>query len=213
MLLVALPKSASTSLMTTLGVLWSLPASQTTFPAQPWPSRPGFDNIARFHSDARELAAGQAEQFAGSGTLFKQHVVPTDHNLDLLDGQRTVVLIRDARDIVRAYFRADHLREHPPRSAFNGLRREDQWLVRAEEIGLIDELERFAARWEAVPEALLVRFEDLVREPGRCVDAIEDHWDLPRSTRPVTLARERYTRVGALRSRILRWRRASAHRR
>lgn len=205
MLIIAIPKSASTALMLTLGLLHGLPARQVMFPRQAWPKRPRFDNLARLHSDARELVVEQRGQFLGSDSFHKQHIVPTDHNVELLAGTAPVVLVREPEDIVTAYRRADGIREHPPRPAFKGLTTEEDWQERAEEIGLIDELTCFRDTWSGFDGALVLEYSRVVSELDACIDAIEDHWGLPRSARPVSLVKARYSRMIAPRRQLVRW--------
>lgn len=212
MLLVAIPKSASTSLTHTLGTLHGIRAAQVIFPRQCWPKQPRFDLLAQYHSDARQLIAEQPELFAARDRIYKQHIVPTDHNLALLDRCAPVVLLREPRAVVSAYWRADRMLDHPPRPAFKGLESEAEWHSRAEEIGLVRELDQFRERWSRVDGALVIHYEHLVADPDACVDAVEDQWRLRRSARPVRLARERYTRVNAVQRHWLRWYRSVTRR-
>lgn len=180
--------------MKTLGRLQGIPAKQTFYPQQLWPARNSFGSMARFHSDIREITAEQASEFKDSARIFKQHTPPTENNLAQLGDTKIVLLTREPSEIVLAYRRWEATGDSPQRIEFKGLETEEQWLNRARDLGLLDELERFRATWSALPNVLAVDFRDLIKNPDETIDRIEDHFGLARSARPVELDRERYTR-------------------
>jgi hypothetical protein len=194
MLIIAMPKSVSTSLMKTLEAGTGIPAKQTFFPAQQWPQAPRFDSMARFHSDVREITEEQATNFARPKRIFKQHLVPTENNMNLIGEQKFVLLTREPEEIVLAYRRWESTGDSPPRIEFKGLETEEQWLQRAEDIGLLQEFRDFRSRWLTKPGALEVTYRELLDSTDTVFDAIEDHFGFNRTSRPVTLLKERYTR-------------------
>lgn len=196
MLVVAIPKSASTALLTTLGEVHGLPRKQTVYPGNPWPR--GYSTLAGWHSDAREITSEQVAEFTSADRIFKQHLPPTRENLRRLRHVPKVVLLRDPLEVVRAYRRA-HVGELPrsKRRQFVGFEEqpEDAWIERADAVGVLDELERFAKRWRRVRGALRITYEDVVNDTDAVFDAIEDYFGLSRSQRPVVLSKERYSRA------------------
>lgn len=195
MLIIALPKSASTSLLRTLSALSGRPGKQHFFPEQKWPAAHEFDAMARFHSDVREITAAQAELFTSSTSWAKQHLVPTANNESRIGPARFVLLTREPAEIVLAYRRWEATGDSPPRIEFKGLESEAQWLERAHDIGLIAEFERFATRWREHGGGLEVTYRELLDSTDEVFDRIEDWFGLERNGRPVELARERFTRA------------------
>ncbi len=203
MLLIATPKSASTSLMRTLAERLRLEAymgaegvgRETIQSLEP---SPGFPHLHTFHgSDFKELSQDVARFMAGRGCVYKVHAAPTPRNRRLLADAPKVLLHREPREIVTAWRRAVIQGIHHRLRPFEELQTEVEWLARAEAIGVIGkdgELERFRDGW-LEEDVLEIRFSDLVADPDRTVRAIERHWGFQSPAAPVTLAREKYTRT------------------
>lgn len=204
MLLVAIPKSGSTSLMVTLGRAHGLAVEQLFFPHLPPPSRTRV--LHRYHSDVRELEKEVVHAFSTGDRIFKQHIPPTRDNLRLLRPIRKVILLRPPEEIVQAYFRAERRGLHRPREEFRGCDTADDWVLRAGEIGLLDDLSWFQGGWreegKAHPEqCLTIGFRELTRDTTRTVNAVESFLGLSTSD-AVSLSRERYSRESPARRRM-----------
>lgn len=104
MLIIAIPKSASTSLMSTLGTIHGVPGRQVFFPDAPLAE--GFDVLGRYHSGVREINTTLAARFAGESAVFKQHLPPTPNNVAQLRNRKKVILLREPDAIVAAFRRA-----------------------------------------------------------------------------------------------------------
>ncbi|TVM17915.1 hypothetical protein DPQ33_07335 [Oceanidesulfovibrio indonesiensis] len=202
MLLIATPKSASTSLMRTLAERLRLPAYMGAEGVgresiQALKPSPGFQNLHAFHgSDFKELSADVVRFMAGRGCVYKVHAAPTPHNRRLLADAPKVLLHRAPREIVTAWRRAVLQGIHHRLRPFDGLQTEGEWLARAEAIGVIGrdgELERFRDGWLG-EDVLEIRFRELVADPDRTIREIERHWGFESPAEPVILAREKYTR-------------------
>ena len=191
MLVVAMPKSASTALLRTLAERHRLQGHQVLFHRRPWPME--FQAIARWHSDMRVLGADDVGPFANPAAVYKQHIVPTDAHLALLADTPKVVLLRDPVEVIAAYRRAERATLSHPRPEFFGLDSLDEWIARAEEIGALDELRRFRDRWQA-EGSQVVTYDELVNEVDSVFDVVEDAFSLDRTARPVQLRQERFSR-------------------
>lgn len=183
MLIVAMPKSASTSLTATLRRLHGLGGGQRYFPDRPAPD--GWEQLGRLHSDVCTWTADDALRFRDSGAVWKQHLVPTREHRRLVRSIKKVLLLRNPIGVPPAYQRAMRagLMDYP-----------DAW----EPLPLINELARFRNGWEverrAHPEmCCTIRYESLIHHPQSNINVIEHFFGLPESE-DVTLARERYTR-------------------
>jgi hypothetical protein len=193
MLIVAIPKSASTSLVTTLGQVYERPATQDFFNDQTLPE--GYPILCGYHSDMRLITDEQVRRWMGTDAFYKQHIAPTPENLEKLRGTKIVLLLRDAEEIVLAYRRAEQARLHPERSEFAGCATEQEWLDQAVRCGLRHELQRWARAWLDDPgPKLVIQQRELVADPDKAVAAIADFWGLPRPPKSVDLAYVRYSR-------------------
>ena len=232
MLIIAIPKSCSTSLLKTLGRLHGLPADQIEIPSDHSPG--DYRLLSEIHYDQAELDDSLVCLLTSDCRFYKQHILPTANNRRRLQGLPTVVLLRQPDQIVLSYRRAvkagmaQCAEKGPGRvhALMHGCRTEAEWLRRAREIGLLGELERFYTGWvEAEGERLIVHYDDLLQRPGAAVNRIEDYFALPHSV-DVSLSRDRYSRsawqnlrrrakrtpvVGRITSQLIRIARASMH--
>ena len=129
MLMIAIPKSASTTIMKTIGVIHKFKYTQEKFSDL---SRPkDFKSIYGYHSDIRELTPMLVRKFNEKNLVYKQHVLPTENNIKLLAEVKKVILLRDPNDIIRSYKRSvmKHLGE--PMEDFVECTSETSWLEKA----------------------------------------------------------------------------------
>tara|TARA_B100000989_G_scaffold155148_1_gene115739 strand:- start:389 stop:1057 length:669 start_codon:yes stop_codon:yes gene_type:complete len=200
MLIIAIPKSASTSLLATLKKVHRLDGRQTYFPDAASPSE--VKVLDRYHSDLRELNEEQVDAFSDKKSLYKQHIPPTENNIKLLQCCKKVILLRPPEDIISAYYRAEMNGIHAERPEFIGCRSIEEWQRRAREIGLYDDLMWFTERWRTVPDLdgdnLFISCEELLSSPLEVINRVEAHFVLPVSVR-VELEKARYSRHGKVR--------------
>lgn len=199
MLIIAIPKSASTALMSTLGSIHGIPGRQVFFPDAPLAD--GFDVLGRYHSDIREIDTTLAAQFARESEVFKQHLPPTPNNVAQLRNRKKVILLREPDAIIAAYRRSRRRFLSVSMTGFNLLADEQTWLRTAKENGLYRDLDRFIAGWSdaAITNKLVIWYDELVADPTRTIKAIEEFWGLSPTTGPIRLARQRYSGHGAWR--------------
>jgi hypothetical protein len=201
MLIIAAPKSASTSLMKSLGKRHRVPAKQIVHRDAELATE--FPVLGSIHSDVRELTAARAERFALPDRVYKQHIPPTTGNVALLAHTPKVVLVRPPVEIVRAYHRGITRGVHAHQQAFEGIdpNDADAWTRHADESGLLRELQTFCDRWtEPSPDRLVIRYGELIENPSAVIRRIEEFWGWSVLAGSATLAKERYTRHGPLRS-------------
>jgi len=101
MLIIAIPKSASTSLMRTLAKIHDLPCDMHF----KWngPLSKEFPNFHLQHSFGWELNEETVSYFINSEIIFKSHIVPSLNNLNLLCDHKKVILLRKPEGIIGAY--------------------------------------------------------------------------------------------------------------
>lgn len=200
MLIIAIPKSASTALMSTLSAIHGVPGRQIFFRDAPSPE--SFKALWRYHSDTREINADLAKQFADGAEVFKQHLPPTPNNVALLHNCRKVILLREPHAIIAAYRRARRRFLSVSMPGFDLLADQQAWLHTAKENGLYADLERFVAGWSdaSVANKLVVWYDELIANPTATINAIEEFWGLRPTPGPIQIAQQRYSRRGAWRT-------------
>ena len=200
MLIIAIPKSASTALMSTLSAIHGVPGRQIFFRDAPSPE--GFNVLRRYHSDTREINADLAKQFADGAEVFKQHLPPTPNNVALLHNCSKVIVLREPHAIIAAYRRARRRFLSVSMPGFDILADEQAWQRTARENGLCADLEQFIAGWSdaSVANKLVIWYHELMADPTATINAIEQFWGLRPTPGPIQIARQRYSGRGAWRT-------------
>lgn len=196
MLIVAIPKSASTSLMSTLAELHGLEKKQRHFPDNDIPVHSKL--VHRYHSDYRELLTVDVEELYQDTILYKQHIPPTSNNLKRLEGRKVIVLLRDPGDVVKAYCRAEQKNIHEPRQEFAHCKTEADWLKTSVENGLLDDLKWFYEEWMQAAErdpanVKIIQFHELIENPKHAVNVVENVFNLDLQSE-VVLKKIRYSK-------------------
>ncbi|WP_457559306.1 sulfotransferase domain-containing protein [Candidatus Harpocratesius sp.] len=194
MLLIAIPKSASTSLMSTLGRLHNIPAKQIYFPDAPVPKETKF--LHKLHGDIRQIDDETVKKFQNAHIIFKQHIFPSPNNIQKLKNIKKVILLRKPKAIIESYFRTQKTRlmsniasiyEYEDQKSF-----EDYILKK----GILEDLSIFYNQWSSCSEnSLIIHYQDLILSPNKVINQIEEFWSLPITNRKIFLDKKRYTRT------------------
>jgi hypothetical protein len=198
MLIIAMPKSASSSLARSLSDATGVPVANRAARA-PWKARPraaSFPLMAAIHhGDAYELAPSDAEALAAIDGVAKHHILPTANNTAVLAGVRRIVLLRDPDEVIDAYWRGYATGVWPDAFKVLGAGRTiEEWRAAARTAGLDAELERFAGGWRQAPgETLLLDYAGLTADSDRTLRQALDFFGYSEAAVPA-LAREKFTR-------------------
>lgn len=196
MLLIAMPKSASTSIMITIGKLHDINAKQEmNFSTQPYPDECKI--LFKYHSDIRELSPETVELFKQNNSLYKQHIFPSINNIDLLKNEKKIILLRKPKDILLAYRRGSHKKVHTLLDGFSLQFNEKEWINKSTECGLLNDLEYFHNKWVKESQnknTMTIEYVDLIENTKETINKIEDFFSLPITKSKITLERSRYTR-------------------
>jgi len=198
MLIIAIPKSASTSLLYTLGKELNFPAEQIFGKAS---SSNSFQYLAKLHSDIGNYDMDFFEKVLHPYKIFKQHIPPTENNVNLLRGSKKVVLLREVNDIILAYKRGANAEVHNLLKGFDKSWSDQKWLSLAKEAGLYTELEQFFNLWkkEEGLNTLIIDYNDLIKNPAIVVNQVLRFFEYPLQLKSVNLVKARYSRVSGLR--------------
>lgn len=193
MLIVSIPKSASTSILKTLSSLHQIEGKQLFFKDYNIPQK--YPHLGKYHSDFREFGVDDINIFLHNKKIYKQHIPPTVNNIELLRNKKKVVLLRDPKEIVMAYYRAEKKRLHERRKEFEDVNNPIEWMQTAENIGLLDEINNFYKTWEEIiDEKLIIQYDQLIKDPEQTINSIELYFGLNKTNQKIILAKERYSR-------------------
>lgn len=194
MLLITMPKTSSTTLMTTLSKLHSLEHDMHfTWQGK---SSPLYKEYSRQHSFCWDLDEGSAHKLIlmAQSKVIKSHILPTDQNVRLLSTTKKVFLRKNPRKIIESYFRGHFTGVYPIKiSEFKKYKTLEGWLQYAEESGLLAELSRFYHGWKGGPNCLICDTAHLLENPKKTINTIESFYQLENSQN-VVLDHQKYTR-------------------
>lgn len=196
MLIIAIPKSASTSLLSTIGYLHDIKAIQDfSFSAN---SKPENCNILfNYHSDIRELDKLQVDNFSKKDIVNKQHIYPSDNNVNLLKNVKKVILFRDPHDIIYAYKRGALKKVHNLLNGYSNDMTDEEWINKSKRDGLYPDLEFFIKNWRnnADPKnTLFIEYNEYLNNTKETINRIEKFYGLPITSTDVSPIKARYSR-------------------
>lgn len=199
MLIVAIPKSGSSSLIKSLCDQHKIEDGTARLRSKYQRVKDrvkAYYRLSKWHSEIVDLPEGWASETQSKTSLFKHHFPPTEHNQKILKAQKIVILLRDPIDVVKSHFKGDQSGVFPLQSEdFLLCLNEESWIKKAEDIGLLQELQLFYDGWKDYQgEALILYYDDLVQSPLETCNKIEEFWDLKISS-SVDFAREKYSSV------------------
>lgn len=196
MLIIAIPKSASTSLLRTLGSQHNIPSTQEFDLKKKHPIPNTFTQIAKLHSDCVIISNHLVNKWTRDNKFYKQHIPPTDENLLLLSGKKKVILLREPKEIILAYRRGQLSGVHSKINGFEGCHTEAEWLSRALENGIFQELSLFYDKWRTQKnmQSLIIHYVDLINDPTKVINDISEFYSLRADFIDISLEKSRYSK-------------------
>lgn len=170
MLIIAQPKSASTSLLEGLRKATHRPCRQVYAPLRKYETPEQFDALP--HSDIKKTPKKIAS-FCESNAIYKQHFPPVQGNLDqIFENRRKVVLtVRDPLDSFFAYERAPNSPHRLTEAKYMAMQRwHDGWSQPALRVDHI----------------YVVHFTTLIDQGDRVIDSIMDFWGIKNNRNDIT---------------------------
>lgn len=194
MLIIAIPKSASSSLLVSIGLAHKLPWEQTCMRHFPEPLQLAL--LFKYHGDMREYSKRNIKTFINPRKFYKQHIPPTSGNRAVFKDVKKVILLRDPKEIIEAYWRADKAGIHCHRAEFAHCKTCEDWLNTAAENGLWSDLQFFHDQWlkEAGPNSCIITYANVVNHTRQTINKIEAFWGLPITRKNIVLAKVRFSR-------------------
>lgn len=187
MLIAAIPKSGSTALMETLGRAHKLKYAQLDFFQLDLKDQPFNEKVSslwNLHNDLSDLKPETINFLCGSASdLYKQHIVPSDSNLNNLADRKIVVLLRKPEEIIESYHRGFKKNIHNAPKELGDNPTLESWINYAEQYGILDALRWWNDRWTSKhnPNWLIVTFDQIVKTPRESMARIEHHFNLSHS--------------------------------
>lgn len=188
MLLVAQPKTASSSFNKTLSSLLGVKNYQY-IPRPMFPCPPEFDTMQFVHSDVGDYGnTGILKHFAADAHVFKQHIPPTFNNLKELEDTKIIIILRPPEETMASY----------ERSIKSGTwdYRPKQFELMREELALA--IHNFYHGWEKMrgnPNWLYLYKDDIVGDIEDALRQVNHHFGLKLPLKGVKLAKLRYNKT------------------
>jgi hypothetical protein len=199
MLIIASPKSASSSLAETLSKSTGLHVRNAVVRRDVLRHSPAacdFPVLGRLHQgDIQELSASQIEAISALPGIKKHHLPPTPNNLTQLSTTSKVILLRPAEEIIDAYWRGFQTGVWPiEHEAFRNAGDIQSWRSIARQIGLTRELQQFNQGWlDYTGERLLISYQELLADSETVIRLILNYFGYHSPNVP-ELAKLKYTR-------------------
>lgn len=149
------------------------------------------------HAFGWELDTAATNELTRPDLLHKSHILPSTNNLAHLQSHKKVVLLRDVDGIIGAYKRGEETGVYKQKTQkFKDCVTLQDWVSRAKEVGLYQDLLAFCERWRAAAgDQLIVTYENMVSNPAKELARIETYFGWPPSG-TANLLRRKYTRSG-----------------
>ena len=197
MLIVAMPKSASSSLARTLARAHGLDEwNQDINEAHPAQFPADHRLLQTFHPFPGVPAAELRAMTQDPSALRKLHLFPTAEVRAAIADSPVVVLVRDPAEIVDAEFRGFVSGIHPLAPSMPRTASLERWRIAARAGGLLASLTALHDAWIALatddPRLLLVTYRGLLEDSSATLAACAEHLGLPPSGH-LELLRERYS--------------------
>lgn len=198
MLIIAIPKSASTSLLKTLSTLHDLKGIQDfSFNKNSYPENSII--IHTLHSDIRELNKSLVKKFYDDNKIFKQHIFPSKNNLALLQNKKKVILLRNPDDILKSYLRGAKYNFNSLPEGFNLKMTKKEFIKKAKKYGLYNDIDYFYSGWSSLAPneyTLFVQYQDYIKNTKSVVNEIEEFIGLPITKSEIKPIKARYAKIG-----------------
>lgn len=200
MLIIAIPKSASTALLLTIGKAQKLPWKQICHRWKNLHKTPQLEVLSRYHSDMLEYDPPHMKLFADPYKFYKQHIPPTSRNRALLRDVKKVILLREPKEIIEAYWRAEQAGIHRPRPEFAHCETSNDWLNTAVGNGLWSDLQFFHDQWlrEVRYNSCIISYKNVVNHTKQTINKMEEFWGLPITQEDIVLTKVMYSRDGPI---------------
>lgn len=188
MLLIAIPKSASTSLASTIGKIGNINIKYGIKAVPIDLDCDEFTEMQHYHNNMVERSPLFVKQtIFGNKTLFKEHLLPTDRHLKILEkvNGNIAILLRNPEDVLDCYKRLDkeHYRKTKKHIDFKKL-----------DIELKLFHDRYMWWASNKRKAIVIYYEDLILCYNNTIKKILRHYNIKGKIIP--LEKKKYTGIG-----------------
>ena len=164
MLFISIPKSAATAFTESCAQAHGFRKSTAVRTRGTAPE--GFIELALIHGSCREFDDHLLNVFTPD-TVHHLHIPPTEKNKKIPAGVPKVVVLRDPGEVVDAYFCEIKKGFRSLPTSFNGVKTLNEFKLRANQIGLLDELRRFYHGWACESENIsIINYAEIIAGGG-----------------------------------------------
>jgi hypothetical protein len=183
MLIIGQPKSASTSLMATLGKILDVKVREGLIKNPSSKACEGFDTIQTCHSNMSERSELYLSQLINGQRVFKEHLLPTPEHIERLRdiNKPVIILLREPKDSYDCYDRL-----------FNSNNN-----IRTDRLKLKKDIKKFYDGYKGLTDKifLIIKYKDLILNYEKTMKKILKHLGI-KGKKIVPLEKRRYTGVG-----------------
>ncbi|SDR69328.1 sulfotransferase domain-containing protein [Christiangramia echinicola] len=200
MLLIAIPKSASSSLLATLDKLHPEIGTVQDFSFRHNKIPERSKQIHRVHSDIRELSSKELEKFQDPEVIYKQHIFPSENNIQLLQDTKKVILLRKPEEILHAYKRGARKNHNSLPPGYSDKMKGKDLLRKSKEDGFLADLHFFYNHWyktQKDPNTLIIQYLEYLDHPKKIINKIEGFLGLSLTEINVIPVKARYSKLSA----------------
>ena len=194
MLIIAIPKSCSTSLASTFADINHLSFLQT-FHKQNNNNKCKSNNLYRIHSDMIEYKESEINKFVNSNVVYKQHIFPSENNLNLIKKTKCVILLRKPEHVINSYRRAYAFDGNHAMNKFQLKKSDtyDTYLATFMKFGLYEDLVNFNKRYEEIQSCnhLIIYKDDIINDTDITLNKINDFFGFQKTSN-IKLLKKRY---------------------
>jgi len=197
MLIIAIPKSAGTSLSMTLAKLHNLEFDEGL---THYNQIKNGNIIELRHGSMGNVKKGDIKKFKNEKIIYHEHLFPTKDNIKNLKNQKKVILLREPEEILHSWWRAEQSGIHSKHPMLKNCKTEKGYVEKAKKLGALKIFKDFKQGWEKAKtkDDLIIYYKDLMKNPQQIINDVEKHFDLLQSEN-IKLLKIRYNRGNKLR--------------
>jgi hypothetical protein len=182
MLIIAMPKSASTSFSETLGKIINKKVRLILPSDKKDKIISGYEEITKCHCNMKERPEKLLDKLANDNIIHREHLIPSDHHIDVLRRveKPMILLLRDPDDVFDCYNRMFEKNKN------NTIDREK----------LKNEIRNYYTSWKKlnIDNILTIHYSELVLDYNRIIKEVVGH--LKCTGKIIPLLKKKYTGIG-----------------
>lgn len=166
MLIIAQPKSASTSLVKSLAKISGIKFKNGESRGRNYIACNGFEELQKYHTTTHARSADYLQKWAiRNDCILKDHILPTNEHIQALWGHKAIVLLRDPEHTIDNYVRMrdKYLSGHMPEKEAKELHLET--FLKVDFDTFCEDIRTYHEGWRSAGIGLIIDYDQLVMCP------------------------------------------------